>query len=133
MAIRKKYTRGKIMKKRIIRKCIFQRVLLCILLAFVCVLPTNIGAAENKYPSRYIELYHGFPGGGPVEVQNRLLAKSLEKQLGNTVVSVGKPGGGGIVATTALINSAPDGYTLANAGYNSIVQTILTCKRDIYS
>ncbi|HEX2976396.1 MAG TPA: tripartite tricarboxylate transporter substrate binding protein [Bacteroidales bacterium] len=104
--------------------------LLCILFLFLCS-SLNVciaSASEKKYPSRYIELYHGFPGGGAVEVQNRLIAQSLEKQLGGTVVSVSKPGGGGVVGTTALINAAPDGYTLANMGFNSIAQTILLSK-----
>jgi tripartite-type tricarboxylate transporter receptor subunit TctC len=98
---------------------------LALLFMFVFVSFTLAGAAEKKFPSRYIEVYHGFPPGGPVEVQNRLLTQALEKQFGSTVVSVGKPGGGGVVAVTALINATPDGYTLMNSGFNSIVQTII--------
>jgi tripartite-type tricarboxylate transporter receptor subunit TctC len=114
-------TRRTTMKKRVVVK----GLLLGILFMFVLASLTVVLAAEKKFPSRYIEVYHGFPPGGPVEVQNRLLVQSLEKQLGSTVVSIGKPGGGGVVATTALINAAPDGYTLMNSGFNSIVQTIL--------
>jgi tripartite-type tricarboxylate transporter receptor subunit TctC len=40
------------------------------------------------------------------------LAKKLEKYLGVLVVPVNKPGGGDLVAATALANAGPDGYTL---------------------
>lgn len=112
------------MEKRTLRK-IFLLSILCVL---ICTPLSSSSAAEKKYPSRYIELIYGFAGGGATEVQNRLLAKGLEKHLGVSVVPVSKPGGGGVVGTTALINSPPDGYTLANMSFNSICQTILLSK-----
>lgn len=101
--------------------------LLSVLFVFICITLSNSWAAV-KYPSHYIELYYGFPGGSSIDVQNRLLARFLEKYLGVPVVSVSKPGGGGVVATNALINSRPDGYTIANLTYYIIVDTILLSK-----
>jgi tripartite-type tricarboxylate transporter receptor subunit TctC len=42
----------------------------------------------------------------------RALAEGAEKSLGQKIVVVGKPGGGGTVATSLLKNEKPDGYTL---------------------
>ncbi len=111
------------MTKRILTK-IF---ILMTLLAFLPI-PLSVTAADKKYPTRYMELYYGFPGGSATEIQNRLLAQAIEKHVGVSVVSVSKPGGGGVVACNLLINASPDGYTLANLSFNSICQTILLSK-----
>jgi tripartite-type tricarboxylate transporter receptor subunit TctC len=108
------------MKKRILKTFFVLGILFLFILA-----PLSDSRAADKFPSRYIELYHGFPPGGAVEIQNRVLAKSLEKHLGVPVVSVSKAGGGGVIGTTALINAPPDGYTAANMSFGSIVQTVL--------
>src|SRR5512135_894227 len=93
--------------------------LLVTLLAFLSI-PLDMSAADKKFPTRYMELYYGFPGGSATEIQNRLLAQAIEKHVGAPVVSVSKPGGGGVVACNLLINASPDGYTLANLSFNSI-------------
>jgi tripartite-type tricarboxylate transporter receptor subunit TctC len=109
-------------------KKIFRTILLLgTLLAFVSI-PLGAAAADKKFPTRYVELYYGFPGGSATEIQNRLLAQALEKHLGATVVSVSKPGGGGVVAGNLLVSASPDGYTLANLSFNSICQTVLLSK-----
>jgi tripartite-type tricarboxylate transporter receptor subunit TctC len=110
-------------------KAIFKKILLvAILLALVSTPVSSASAAEKKFPTRYVDLYYGFPGGSATEIQNRLLSEALGKYLGVTVVSVSKPGGGGVVAGNLLVNSPPDGYTLANLSFNSICQTILLSK-----
>jgi len=68
--------------------------------------------AEEKYPSRSIELMTPDPPGAYSDLINRVLAKKLEKYLGVLVIPINKPGGGDLVAATALANAAPDGYTL---------------------
>jgi tripartite-type tricarboxylate transporter receptor subunit TctC len=43
---------------------------------------------------------------------NRLLAKYLEKQLGQSVIVENRPGGGGVICWAAVSRVEPDGYTL---------------------
>jgi tripartite-type tricarboxylate transporter receptor subunit TctC len=102
-----------------------------ILLAAVCALLGNSWAAEEKYPSHPIELWYAFPPGGAVDAQSRVLAAALQKYLGGTVVSVSKPGGGGVVLFNELVKSRPDGYAIAQTSYGSIVETVIRSKGNL--
>jgi tripartite-type tricarboxylate transporter receptor subunit TctC len=82
---------------------------LCASLAFA--LP-GTAAAQAEYPARPIRLLHGFTAGGGVDLMARLVAQHLQEQMGQPVVVEGKPGAGGTVASGAVAQSAPDGYTL---------------------
>ena len=106
-------------------------LLLFFLFTLIHFLPENSKAAEEKYPSRTIELCHGFGPGGALDIQTRLLAEKLEKFLGVHVISVPKPGGGQVVLMNLLINSPPDGYMIANCSHMGIVQTIMLSKGTI--
>jgi tripartite-type tricarboxylate transporter receptor subunit TctC len=70
----------------------------------------------SKYPSRPITLIVPMPPGGGTDVACRLLAKEMEKFLGQSVVVLNKPGGSQTIATAALVTAKPDGYTI---GYTS--------------
>ncbi len=109
------------MKKRTVRGF----YLLSIVFMFVCILPCSSWAAGEKYPSHPIDLFCGFAAGGQTDLCNRALAKGLEKYLGVTVVPGNKPGAGGVIATTALINSHSDGYSMALLGFNVVTALVL--------
>jgi tripartite-type tricarboxylate transporter receptor subunit TctC len=81
--------------------------------------------AEKKYPTRPIELSCGFGPGGQTDLMNRAVANILQKHLGVRVDPVVRAGGGGIVSISALINSPPDGYSLATTGMNIFPPLIL--------
>ncbi len=81
--------------------------------------------AEEKYPARPIDLSCGFVPGGQSDLITRFLTKGLEKYLNVPVVPGNKPGAGGVVSATALVNSQPDGYTLAVVGDADLVTAIL--------
>jgi tripartite-type tricarboxylate transporter receptor subunit TctC len=68
--------------------------------------------AQAKFPSRPVTLWVGLPPGGSADVLTRALAEGAEKSLGQKIIVVNKPGGGGTVATSLLKNEKPDGYTL---------------------
>ena len=108
------------MKKRHLRGICFG-----FLFCLICVSINSSWSAEAKFPSRPIEIYIGFEAGGQTDLMVRALAKALEKHLGVTVVPINKPGGGGVVANTALINSRPDGYTMANTAAINIVSPLV--------
>ena len=68
--------------------------------------------AQEKYPSRPINLIVGYPAGGSTDTSVRPLALAASKVLGQPVVVVNKPGGGSVVAMASLKNEKPDGYTI---------------------
>jgi tripartite-type tricarboxylate transporter receptor subunit TctC len=70
------------------------------------------GQAQQTYPSRTIRLVVPFPPGGPTDVLGRILSVKLGEILGQSVVVENRPGATGIVGSTLVANSPPDGYTL---------------------
>jgi tripartite-type tricarboxylate transporter receptor subunit TctC len=69
-------------------------------------------AAALDYPSRPVRLLVGFAPGGAPDILVRLIGQWLSDRLAQPFVVENKPGGGGRLATEAVINAAPDGYTL---------------------
>jgi tripartite-type tricarboxylate transporter receptor subunit TctC len=84
----------------------------CIGLCTVSVSVWANGKQETKYPSKTVSLIVPFAAGGGTDAVARAFAKSLEKQLGQTVIVVNKTGGSGAVGMTAGATSKPDGYTI---------------------
>ena len=71
------------------------------------------GQAQAEWPSKPIEFVIPFGAGGGADIEGRLIAKAMSKELGQPVVPINKPGGGGAITYTYVKNSKPDGYTLA--------------------
>ena len=69
-------------------------------------------ARAQAYPSRQIRLIIGYPPGGSADITARLTAQWLTDRLGQSVIIESRPGGGTHIATEAVINAPPDGYTL---------------------
>jgi tripartite-type tricarboxylate transporter receptor subunit TctC len=68
--------------------------------------------AQADYPSKPIQIVTSFPAGMATDIVARVIADKLSQRLGQPVVVVNKPGGGGIIATDSVAKAAPDGYTL---------------------
>jgi tripartite-type tricarboxylate transporter receptor subunit TctC len=77
----------------------------------VALLPT--GPAQAKWPEKPIRLVLPFGPGGVADVTARIMAAKLSDKFGQQVVVENMPGPGGINAARAVINTAPDGYTMA--------------------
>ena len=71
------------------------------------------GAALAGFPDKPITLLIGFGAGGGTDMIGRKIAIELERELGQPVIVVNKPGGGGLVSWKELVASEPDGYTMA--------------------
>jgi tripartite-type tricarboxylate transporter receptor subunit TctC len=69
-------------------------------------------AAADTYPSRPLRWIVPFPAGGSTDLIARLLGEWLAQKLGQPVVIENKPGGGTNIGVQAVVNAAPDGYTL---------------------
>src|SRR3954465_1962112 len=68
--------------------------------------------AQQKYPSRNIDLIIPFAVGGGVDLIGRTIGASLGEQLGTNVVVVNRDGAAGTLGFGQLANAAPDGHTL---------------------
>jgi tripartite-type tricarboxylate transporter receptor subunit TctC len=68
--------------------------------------------AQDKFPSRPITLIAPWPTGGSSDAVMRAFAESAGRALGGTVIIENKPGVGGTLGATAMLNAKPDGYTL---------------------
>ena len=72
-------------------------------------------AAQQKYPSRNIDLIIPFAVGGGVDLIARAMGASLGEQLGQTVVAVNRDGAAGTLGFTQLAGAAPDGMCWLSA------------------
>ncbi len=66
----------------------------------------------DNYPSRNITLIVPSPPGGGTDTQARILAPTLSKILGQTIVIENRPGASGNIGAQAVSKAAPDGYTM---------------------
>jgi len=66
-------------------------------------------AAQDRQPVRIIVPY---AAGGQTDSMARLLAESMQKTLGRTVLVENRPGASSLVGTQLVAKSAADGYTL---------------------
>jgi tripartite-type tricarboxylate transporter receptor subunit TctC len=76
------------------------------------VLVSGPAAAASDYPSRPVRWIVGYPAGGTTDIVARLIGHWLSERLGQQFIIENKPGAGNNIGTEAMINSAPDGYTV---------------------
>ena len=82
----------------------------------------SIAAQAQPFPSKPLKIIVPAAPGGTTDIASRLVAKRMAEVMGQPVVVENKAGGGGIIGSQALKQSAPDGYTLimGNIGPNAI-------------
>ena len=90
------------------------------LLAVIAALVLSVSAFAQPYPNKPLKLVVGYPPGGSGDFTTRLAADELTKELGQPIVVENKPGAGGNIAHDYVAHSAPDGYTVLNAGHMAL-------------
>jgi tripartite-type tricarboxylate transporter receptor subunit TctC len=69
-------------------------------------------AAALDYPTRPVHFVVGYPAGGATDIFARLIGQRLSERLGQQFVIENKAGAGNNIGTEAVVNAAPDGYTV---------------------
>ena len=90
--------------------------------ATLCALPA-LAQTPAAWPGKPVRIVAAGPAGGSADIVARLLADSLSKQTGQTVIVEAKPGAGGMLAVNELNLAPRDGSTLL-VGVNSLVSEI---------
>ena len=66
----------------------------------------------QEYPTKPVTLIIPLSAGGSHDLTMRIVQTVSKKYLGQPIVIVNKPGGGGAVGTETVAQAEPDGYTL---------------------
>ena len=78
-------------------------------------LATISGAYAQGYPNKPVRVLVTSTAGGPLDVFTRLVTNKMEQKLKQPFVVEDKPGAGGNLAVSAVLQSPADGYTILSS------------------
>lgn len=83
--------------------------------------------AQDKFPSRTVEIIVPFAAGGSTDLGMRVIAPALEAKWGVPVRVINKPGGNTVPAVSEVMSAKPDGYTILADGppQSSMLDTVV--------
>src|SRR5262249_26301041 len=82
-------------------------------------------AWAQAYPTRPVRIIVGFAPAGATDIMARLIGQWLSERLGQQFIVENRPGAASNIATEAVVNAPPDGYTLLVAtSVNAINATL---------
>jgi tripartite-type tricarboxylate transporter receptor subunit TctC len=87
-------------------------------------------ARAQAYPARPVTIIVGFPVGGGIDIDARLVGKWLSDRLGQTFNVENRLGAGSNIATEAVVRAPADGYTLLLATAANAISPALNPKLD---
>jgi putative tricarboxylic transport membrane protein len=99
-----------------------------LILAALALLGGAVAAsAQDKYPSRPVEIIVPYAPGGGSDTMVRNMVKIIEqhKLVPVPIAVVNKAGGGGAIARTQFSQARPDGYMLGVMDPNPVIQQLL--------
>lgn len=82
--------------------------------------------AQGAWPQgRPIRVICPWPPGAANDALARLFAQQLQDKIGATAVVENRTGGAGLVGTNAVLQAAPDGFTLLASAFNTAVMPLV--------
>src|SRR5215211_1964991 len=86
------------------------------LTAIVGILGAGTVRAQPNFPAKPVRISIPYGAGGVADLTMRLLAQKLTERTKQQVVIENRPGAGGLLSAKAVLDAAPDGYTLGVIG-----------------
>jgi tripartite-type tricarboxylate transporter receptor subunit TctC len=90
-----------------------RRAILTGAIAAISTFASHAVTAQTVFPTKPITLILPAASGGPTDTVARLIAESMTRTLGQTVVVENVGGASGTIGMARVAKSAPDGYTIA--------------------
>jgi len=91
---------------------VLRRTAICLIAIGISAIASIGSASALDYPTRPVRWVVGYPPGGATDILARLIGQRLSERLGQQFVIENKPGAGNNIATEAVVNAEPDGYTV---------------------
>lgn len=91
------------------------------------VIAATPAAAQDKYPTKAIDLIVPFTAGAATDLGGRTIARLLEAKWGLPLRVINKPGGNTVPAVSEVARAKPDGYTLLVDGppQSSMIEVVV--------
>jgi len=102
--------------------------MLALITAICLAISPTVSRAQDKFPSRPIEMVIAFPAGGFADVTGRIFAEELSKVLNAPIAPINKGGATGSLAATAMLGSPKDGYSMLVNTLGGMVLAPVTLK-----
>lgn len=85
----------------------------CLLLAGALLVQVQPAAAQDRFPSKSVEMIVPWGPGSGADILGRLVAKWLENELKVPVPVINAPGATGSIGINRMLTSGADGYAIA--------------------
>jgi tripartite-type tricarboxylate transporter receptor subunit TctC len=90
----------------------FTRGQVALTAATIVAISISASALAQSFPSKPIKFVVPFPAGSATDVVGRVLAETMSKELGTSIVVENKAGAQGTIGAGEVKNAAADGHTL---------------------
>jgi tripartite-type tricarboxylate transporter receptor subunit TctC len=98
---------------------------LALCFGFAAAVACSAPLCAQDFPTKPIRLVLSVGTGGVGDTSMRLFAEYMSRNMGQRIVVDNRPGGGGVVAATAVLNANHDGYTLLQSGNGGAIRAAL--------
>ncbi len=117
-------------KERITRRP-WGQISLLLFCSFLCVFfISGAQAAEKPYPNKPINMIVPYAPASGADLGSKVMADKMAEFLGQPVISIYKPGGGGSLGAAFAAQAKPDGYTVLVGSVSPIVLSPIVKKLD---
>jgi tripartite-type tricarboxylate transporter receptor subunit TctC len=97
-----------------------------VILAFIAAVAASPAVAADWKPTKPVRIIVPWGAGGSTDQAIRAIAGDLEAALGQPIVVVNQPGGGGAIGTKSVLDAPCDGYTWASGAVKDLGTYLIT-------